>query len=395
MKPIVSIIAAISILMISSSGTVCAGPLLNLGSEEFVQAGSPPNDIVVSGYSVPSYVDWDSDGRNDLVIGEGGDGVPGKVRVYLNVGTTLTPQFDEYFYARSGGVDLVCPADSNLGCFPRVVEWNFDGRKDLLVGQADGTVKIFTNTGFDTAPRFDSGKVLRVGYPQYNDEDLDVGESAAATFVRWDYGSKTDVVAGAHDGKIHIYINCGCSSSAPAFYHSPPEGELATQEGNDLVVPGKGSSPVVLDLDGDGLIDLLTGNSAGQLLFYKNLGTEEIPDFSAPSAVKSEGVPIELGHGSWSRPFVCDWTGDGYLDVLVGASDGKVHLYQGRWQLHDLDGDLDFDWADFAVLALAWQTQPGDANWNPACDIWEPGDEIIDEYDLGVLAENWLTELER
>ncbi len=48
------------------------------------------------------------------------------------------------------------------------------------------------------------------------------------------------------------------------------------------------------------------------------------------------------------------------------------------------------DFVDFALLASAWQSKPGDANWNPACDISNPKDSVIDELDLAVLCENWL-----
>jgi len=43
--------------------------LLRLGPEELVQAGGA--DISVLGYSVPSLADWDNDGLNDLIVGEG------------------------------------------------------------------------------------------------------------------------------------------------------------------------------------------------------------------------------------------------------------------------------------------------------------------------------------
>lgn len=52
---------------------LCLSPLsagvLDLGPEDIVQAGG--SDVVVVGSSVPSYADWDSDGRMDLVVGEG------------------------------------------------------------------------------------------------------------------------------------------------------------------------------------------------------------------------------------------------------------------------------------------------------------------------------------
>ena len=81
---------------------------LLLGPEGLVQAGGV--DIDVPGYSVPSFVFWNSDTLRDLVVGKGGGGVvEGKVRVYLNVGTPGVPQFSDYFYVQSSGSDLVSP----------------------------------------------------------------------------------------------------------------------------------------------------------------------------------------------------------------------------------------------------------------------------------------------
>jgi len=78
---------------------------LSLGGEQIVQAGGA--DINVAGYSVPSYVDWDNDGRLDLITGEGPTTASqGKVRVYLNIGTSSQPQFSTFFYAQSMGSDL-------------------------------------------------------------------------------------------------------------------------------------------------------------------------------------------------------------------------------------------------------------------------------------------------
>jgi hypothetical protein len=87
-----------------ASSAMAAG--LVLGPGEFVQAGGI--DIAVPGFSVPSFVDWDEDGLEDLVIGEGPDPSSGlgKVRVYLNVGTTGNPVFSSYFYVQAGGADL-------------------------------------------------------------------------------------------------------------------------------------------------------------------------------------------------------------------------------------------------------------------------------------------------
>lgn len=159
MKCIVLMTLAISVLIMTPNDGFCDGTLLNLGPEELVKASGI--DIYVGTYSVPSFVDWDNDNLKDLVIGTGS----GYVRVYLNDGAESAPSFSDYFYAQSNGANLYCPPWGCLGCFPRVVYWDADTRKDLLVGQADGTVKIFLNVGTDTAPNFDGGTFLQVGQP--------------------------------------------------------------------------------------------------------------------------------------------------------------------------------------------------------------------------------------
>ena len=79
----------------------------DFGPEELVQAGG--SDLTVSGYSVPSYWDWDNDGLPDLIVGEGSGSYTAKVRVYLNTGSVSSPSFSTYFYAQSGGSDLTVP----------------------------------------------------------------------------------------------------------------------------------------------------------------------------------------------------------------------------------------------------------------------------------------------
>ena len=56
----------------------------------------------------------------------------------------------------------------------------------------------------------------------------------------------------------------------------------------------------------------------------------------------------------------------------------------------DLDCEVDFH--DFAEMANAWLTELTlfDPNYNEMCDISNPPDDLINESDLEVLADNWL-----
>jgi hypothetical protein len=54
--------------------------------------------------------------------------------------------------------------------------------------------------------------------------------------------------------------------------------------------------PEVVDFDGDGLRDLLSGVYDGYLLFRRNTGTDAVPQFAKPVKVQSGGKDIELEH---------------------------------------------------------------------------------------------------
>ena len=88
----------------------------------------------------------------------------------------------------------------------------------------------------------------------------------------------------------------------------------------------------------------------------------------------------------------------------IAATDGLVGLSKGDGVpedfiesdisefgfIGDFDHDCDVELVDFAEFALAWLTEPNDAEWNPGCDISIVPDDSIDERDLAVFANNWL-----
>ena len=205
-----------------------------------------------------------------------------------------------------------------------MVDWGTDDKQDLLTAQADGKLKLYTNVGSAAAPTFDGGVFVQVG-PVGAKVDIDVGDRATVDVVDWNADGRRDLVMGAIDGRVRLFLNTG-TDTAPDF-----TAQVFVQDGaGNLVVPSGRSSPVVRDLDGDGRKDLLCGNTNGELAFYANVGTDAAPAFAGHVLLQADGVVIDLPTPGRSRPSLCDWTGDGTLDVLVGLGDGKLHLYQGE-----------------------------------------------------------------
>ncbi len=83
--------------------------------------------------------------------------------------------------------------------------------------------------------------------------------------------------------------------------------------------------------------------------------------------------------------------------VTTGRSRQLFKTSGNKWQVDfigtaapDLDGDGQVNAADFAIFASAWLTAPGDARWNPCCDISDPTDNFVDTLDLITFADTWL-----
>jgi len=310
----------LSVTMAALMASPAAG--LDLEAGQLVRSGGAVIDV--PGYSVPAMADMTGDGLEDLIVGQGDGSNLGKVRIYTNVGAAGAPAFDGYFFAQSAGNDLALTGSGCLGAAPRGFDWDADGLTDLIVGTADGRVLFYENTGTPGAPAFAAASPVRAG-PAGGQTDINVASRALPALRDWDGDGDTDLIVGAYDAYIRVYLNNGMTPSGPQLL-----GELrATSGGGDLIVPGQRAAPDFVDLDGDGVADLLAGNTNGQLLLYVNIGTATDPAFAGYTYVTSEGVAIDLPGSARSRPFVTDWNADGIPDLLVGADDGQVHLYQG------------------------------------------------------------------
>jgi len=86
------------------------------------------------------------------------------------------------------------------------------------------------------------------------------------------------------------------------------------------------------------------------------------------------------------------FTGAGWDFVNVWDICEGINYPRFIWQIPigDLTCPDGVDFTDFAIFASAWQSEPNDTGWNPACDISQPKDNFIDELDLAIFCENWL-----
>ena len=136
---------------------------------------------------------------------------------------------------------------------PSFADLDGDGDLDAVVGEFDGNLNYFENTGSATAPAFTEHTGAANPF-----DGVDVGFVSTPSFADLDGDGDLDAVVGKYDGNLNYFENTG-SAVAPAF--TERTGAANPFNGVDV---GDYSAPSFADLDGDGDLDAVVGENARQ-----------------------------------------------------------------------------------------------------------------------------------
>jgi len=129
-----------------------------------------------------------------------------------------------------------------------------------------------------------------------------------------DFDGDLDFFAGQYVGDLYFFENQG-SMSSPLF-------RFASFQFDSITVDAR-LKPCFRDLDADGDLDLMISDDWPHVLFYRNMGTVQQPDFILEDSSLVPGPP-------WCRdPELVDLDSDGDFD-LFGGNLGNVSYFQNN-----------------------------------------------------------------
>lgn len=179
-------------------------------------------------------------------------------------------------------------------------------------------------------------------------------------------GEYVDIMATGEGGAFFYKFTGEFSPEGKPIYEKP----VPMLEKNPILYGGSLIVPTLIDWDQDGVLDIISGNSAGFILFFKNIGSNEKPDFLSGIPIKAGEEIIHIqpdygedmqgpGESRWGYvgPNVFDWNADGYLDILMNDSRSRHTAYIGISEKQLLPGKPVY--LDDLALRGTWRCRPG------------------------------------
>ena len=274
----------------------------NLFQDEMIEVGQN---------SFPVLLDYNADGKKDLLIGTYGyytnGSLSARLTLYQNTGTASAPAFSlitrDFAGLGAHQLNFAMPAPGDV---------DGDGDMDICIGTSSGQVHWLENTA-------GAGNPCNFSVFKNNPFSFTTQSAAAAPqLFDLDQDGHLDLLIGSKNGRIAYYRNTGISGSPTFSLITNFLGQVDVK-GNPNIYGNDGYAVPFFYIEGN-VTKLLVGSVDSRIFLYS------VPSWSANFNLLSTSVNGLL-EGVQSVPCYEDINNDGARDLIVGNASGGLSFF--------------------------------------------------------------------
>ncbi len=347
---------------------------------EFLKTGGKTLHLELEMLEVVVY-DWDSDNDPDIIVGK----EDGRVVLIENKGMDQQgmPLLAQPVYFKQQADFVKCGALST----PCSYDWDGDGDEDIIAGNTAGFIEWIENLDGQNPPKWTAPERLKTNGKTFRimaGPNLSIQGPAEAKWgytvpfvADWNMDGLPDIILNSIVGKIIWLPNRGTLTHPAladpqpvkvAWLGTPPKPAWNwwDPEPGELMVQWR-TRPLVVDLNEDGLNDLVLIDHEGYLSFFeRKMSNDELVLMPGKRIFyNDQGKLLQLNSknagGSGRRKIdLVDWDHDGDLDLLINSINTALYLNIGSKGefVFQQTGDLS------SVVLGGHSTSPTTVDWN-------------------------------